>query len=61
MSYEIDHLLAREKAERAAASKSTNAEARDVHTMIAERCADWAWSLNESDKALPPIPSGLWH
>jgi len=61
MSYEIDRLLAQEKAERAAASRCGSPEARDSHIMMAERCADLAWSLNENDKALPFIPSGLWH
>ena len=45
-----DHVtfhLARADAERAAAVKAACAQTRDLHTELAERHADRAWSLGE--------------
>jgi hypothetical protein len=57
----VHYLLSRAREERDAAALAQDKEAQETHVMLAERYADQAWSLNESAKDLPAIPSGLWH
>jgi hypothetical protein len=56
---QIAEAQTRERKERELARHA--AEESDRHLLKAERHADEAWSLNESDPALPPIESGLWN
>ncbi len=56
----IEQCIAAETRERAAADRASNATARDLHIMLAERYADEAWSLNEADDNLDHFVSGLW-
>lgn len=56
---EYDHCLQREREERAAARAASDIAIIGVHTAMAERYADRAWSLSEQHD-LPYVPSGLW-
>jgi hypothetical protein len=56
---ELDHCLARERVERAAAGAASDPVIRDRHFVLAERYADQAWSISEQYD-LPYPPSGLW-
>jgi hypothetical protein len=56
---EIDFCQRREAEERAAAEASTHARVRDIHQMMAERYADRAWSLEESQHLASVVASPL--
>ena len=57
---EIEKLQIREAREREAAADATDIAVKDIHFMLAERYADAAWHLNESNDNIPSIRSGLW-
>lgn len=56
---EYDHCLQREREEREAARLARDVAISGVHTVMADRYADRAWSLSE-EHDLPYVQSGLW-
>jgi hypothetical protein len=56
----IDYLISRALEERRQADAASDAAARDVHCMLAERYFDEAWRINEADPDAAPMDENIW-